>query len=338
MSKIEDRNPLPTALLATPAMIRACADRDLGAIFRLAQDDLGFTLSKLARLCEMTPSRVADYVKGRAQVRQQHVVERVSQGLRIPGEMLGLAPQPWEEDAPAQTPDPVAPGARTPAPRGAGADRREPGQRGVADYWEPTPRDPSPHAPHPFGDAVELSLDVDIVVDRDGHVRLTYRQVVLNLTGRPLTRMVRELWFERTRGRLTITPTDACDRQIAIQRLYDTTGLTKFACQISPPVPPGETTVIEYVCEGGLFVDSTYWHQAIARPTRQFSLSVTHHGVAEFRGCGAVEEHPDGSENSITQHTRWSLDEDRLHVTLSRQDLVANEYVTLRWDVVHDSA
>lgn len=322
MPKIEDRNPLPTELLATPAMIRACADRDLGAIFRLAQDDLGFTLSKLARLCEMTPSRVGDYVKGRAQVRQQHVIERVSQGLRIPGEMLGLAPQPWEEDRPLEASSAAGDGARAV----------------TADQWEPVPWDASGDSAHPFGDAVELSLNVDIEVDRCGDVRLTYRQVVLNLTGRPLTRMVREMWFERTRGRLAITPTDACDRQIAIQRLYDTTGLSKFACQISPPVPHGETTVIEYVCEGGRFVDSTYWRQAIARPTRQFSLSVTQHGVTEFRGCGAIEQHPDGSENSVTQYTRWSLEEDRLHMTLSRQDLHANQYVTLRWDVVHDSA
>ncbi|MFI6982205.1 helix-turn-helix domain-containing protein [Embleya sp. NPDC050154] len=322
MPKIGDRTPLTTELLATPAMIRACADRDLGAIFRLAQDDLGFTLSKLARLCEMTPSRVGDYVKGRAQVRQQHVIERVSQGLRIPGEMLGLAPQPWEDDRPLDAPAPVG----------------EPTRAAAADHWEPVPWDTSSEQSMPFGDAVELSLQVNIEVDARGDVRLTYRQVVLNLTGRPLTRMVREMWFERTRGRLTITPTDACDRQIAIQRLYETTGLSKFACQISPPVPHGETTVIEYVCEGGMFVDATYWRQAIARPTRQFSLSVTQHGVTEFRGCGAIEQYPDGSESSVTQHTRWSLDEDRLHVTLSRQDLHANQYVTLRWDVVHDSA
>ncbi|MFF7245499.1 helix-turn-helix domain-containing protein [Embleya sp. NPDC008237] len=322
MPKIDDRKPFPTELLATPAMIRACADRDLGAIFRLAQDDLGFTLSKLARLCEMTPSRVGDYVKGRAQVRQQHVIERVSEGLRIPGEMLGLAPQPWEEDRAAE----------------AGGPAAEPVRAVADDHPESMPWDEPGDTAHPFGDAVELSLKVDIEVGRAGDVRLTYRQVVLNLTGRPLTRMVREMWFEHTRGRLTITPTDACDRQIAIQRLYDTTGLSKFACQISPPVPPGETTVIEYVCEGGMFVDSTYWRQAIARPTRDFSLSVTQHGVTEFRGCGAIEQHPDGSENSVTQHTRWSLDEDRLHVTLSRQDLHANQYVTLRWDVVHDSA
>ncbi|MYS87394.1 XRE family transcriptional regulator [Embleya scabrispora] len=270
----------------------------------------------------MTPSRVGDYVKGRAQVRQQHVIERVSHGLRIPGEMLGLAPQPWEENRAAET-------------TGAAVD---PVRAVAVDHGEAVPWDEPGDSALPFGDAVELSLKVDIEVGPEGDVRLTYRQVVLNLTGRPLTRMVREMWFERTRGRLTITPTDACDRQIAIQRLYDTTGLSKFACQISPPVPPGETTVIEYVCEGGMFVDSTYWRQAIARPTRDFSLSVTQHGVTEFRGCGAIEQHPDGSENSVTQHTRWSLDEDRLHVTLSRQDLHANQYVTLRWDVVHDSA
>jgi len=263
----------------------------------------------------MTPSRVADYVKGRARVRQQHVVERVSFGLRIPGEMLGLAPQPWEEH---ETPVTLVtlPSQIGRLPAANDAERVD----------------------HALGDAVELSLDVQITIGPRGDARLTYRQVVLNLTGRPLTRMVRELWFEHSRGRLTITPTDNCDRRIAIQRLYETEGLSKFVCQISPPVPPGETTVIEYVCEGGMFVDAMYWRQAIARYTKHFSLSVTQHGVAEFRGCTAVEQLPDGAENSVDQNTLWDLDTDRLHITLTREDLHANQYVTLFWDVVHDSA
>ncbi|WSY16510.1 helix-turn-helix domain-containing protein [Embleya sp. NBC_00896] len=293
-------------------MIDACAERDLGAIFRLARNDPGFTLSKLARLCEMTPSRVGDYVKGRARVRQQHVVERVSHGLRIPGEMLGLAPQPWEGDEDIAGDRPAR--ART---------RSDAGFPGPAEGGRPE---------HHFGDAVQLSLDVHLDIDPKGNARLTYRQVVLNLTNRPLTRMVREIWFEHSRGRLTITPTDACDHQVAIQRLYETSGLAKFVCQISPPVPPGKTAIIEYVCEGGMFVGPMYWLQAIARHTRRFSLTVTQHGATEFHGCTAVEQHPDGSENSVAQHTRWQLDEDRLRLTLHREDLHGNQFLTLRWD------
>ncbi|MGR6997702.1 helix-turn-helix domain-containing protein [Yinghuangia aomiensis] len=97
MSAADRESPLPHSLLNTPAMRRACADRDIGAIFTLARDHAGLTQSRLARLCEMTPSRVGDYIRGRARVRQQHVVERVADALRIPGELLGLAPRPWED-------------------------------------------------------------------------------------------------------------------------------------------------------------------------------------------------------------------------------------------------
>jgi len=78
-------------------MRAAGARRDIGAIFRLTHLHTNLSITKLAWLCDMTPSRVSAYAKGRARARDQQVIERVADGLRIPGAMLGLAPRPWEK-------------------------------------------------------------------------------------------------------------------------------------------------------------------------------------------------------------------------------------------------
>ncbi len=80
---------LPAEVLARPDFTRACHERDLGAMFTIATE-AGFTDSHLARRCEMTPSRVADYMRRGRQAISVDVFERVSEGLGIPGEMLGL--------------------------------------------------------------------------------------------------------------------------------------------------------------------------------------------------------------------------------------------------------
>jgi tetratricopeptide (TPR) repeat protein len=61
---------------------------------------VGFSASHLARRCELTVSRVQDYVSGRMQARSIEIFERVADGLHIPGALLDLAPRPWES-APA---------------------------------------------------------------------------------------------------------------------------------------------------------------------------------------------------------------------------------------------
>lgn len=87
---------LPASLLENQEMWAAGANRDIGAIFRLVHQYAGISICRLAYLCEMTPSRVSSYAKGRSRVREQRVIERVADGLGLPGLMLGLAPRPWE--------------------------------------------------------------------------------------------------------------------------------------------------------------------------------------------------------------------------------------------------
>jgi hypothetical protein len=83
---------LPARLLADPELIAACAARDFTAIFGLAKAKAGIHASRIARLCELTPSRVGEVLSGRRSITNMSVIERVADGLRIPGHLLGLAP------------------------------------------------------------------------------------------------------------------------------------------------------------------------------------------------------------------------------------------------------
>lgn len=305
MSFGSHESPLPEVLLASPEMRRACASRDVGAIFGLAREHAGMSLSKLARLCEMTPSRVGEYIKGRARVRQQHVVERVADGLRIPGEMLGLAPRPWQGDADA-------------APDG-----------------EPMP----PALRARLADSVvELDLGIEIRVDKEGWAHLTYRHHVLNLTDRPLTRLARELWFEHGEGPLEITPLPGPKHEIAIERIHDAGTLAKFACHVSPPVPPMGTTKIAYRCRGGRFTDAHYWRQAVTRYTLRMHLDVRQEGVVRLVDCGAIEEQPHGDKQQIDEYVRWTQGDGGATMNLVREELRPNQFVTLHWEVLRESA
>lgn len=92
----EGPRELPAALLRDPDMVRACRIRDFSAIFHLVRRRAGIYLSRIAALCGMTPSRVGEIMSGRRKLAHIDVIERVADGLRIPGGMLGLAHRPWE--------------------------------------------------------------------------------------------------------------------------------------------------------------------------------------------------------------------------------------------------
>jgi tetratricopeptide (TPR) repeat protein len=90
---------LPGRILTLPEMKAACAARDFARIFGLAKARGGFHASRIARRCELTPSRVGEVLSGRRTITNMNVIERIADGLRIPGHMLGLAPRPWERAA-----------------------------------------------------------------------------------------------------------------------------------------------------------------------------------------------------------------------------------------------
>ncbi|WP_371598617.1 hypothetical protein [Streptomyces sp. NBC_00564] len=116
---------LPARLLTDPEMISACRVRDFAKIFRLVKTKAGIYPSMIARRCELTPSRVGEVIAGQRQLQHMDVVERIADGLRIPGHMLGLARRKWEtpqvllvtEREPPQTPEPEQePRASLPGP------------------------------------------------------------------------------------------------------------------------------------------------------------------------------------------------------------------------------
>jgi hypothetical protein len=98
MPRYRPPDHLPAELLNRTDLSEACTDRDLGAVFGIAiKYGVGFTPSHLARRCEMTVSKVQDYVNGRTLAQSIIVFERVADGLHIPGHMFGMARRPWED-------------------------------------------------------------------------------------------------------------------------------------------------------------------------------------------------------------------------------------------------
>jgi hypothetical protein len=182
------------------------------------------------------------------------------------------------------------------------------------------------------GNVVELDLKLDIDIDEDGSAQVTYWHHVMNLTDRPLTRFVRELWFEQTHGPLSIQPLASEHRRVAVQRIHDTDNLSKFACQFSPAVQPGETALFGFTCDGAQFANH-FWRQGMHRYTRHFTLTVRQRGATAIRTCAATEEHADGSENSAAEDLMWDTDEDGVVLTLTRNYLRPNQAVTMRWEI-----
>ncbi|MFE4977295.1 hypothetical protein ACFRAR_34955 [Kitasatospora sp. NPDC056651] len=117
---------LPRRLLADPEMVAACEERDFALIFQLAKRKGGYHSSRIARACDLTPSRVGEVMKGRPKITNMTVIERIADGLRIPGRMLGLADRSWEQPSvPRQEPTPAIEPARARLPvvdSGLGSD------------------------------------------------------------------------------------------------------------------------------------------------------------------------------------------------------------------------
>ena len=182
------------------------------------------------------------------------------------------------------------------------------------------------------GHVVELELRLGIDIDERGRASVVYEHDLINLGERPVSRMPREVWFQYTDAPIAITPTRNNDRTIVIQRMHDAGSLAKFAFRISPPLGPGERTVVRYQCEGGSFRDALYWRQVMPRYTRRYTLTVRHLGAGRLTECAATVEHPDGSEASGTEGVLWDYDERGASVTLAADYLRPGQAVELRWD------
>lgn len=186
------------------------------------------------------------------------------------------------------------------------------------------------------GQVVELEMSVDISIDNEGNGRVAYRHELFNMSGEPVTRIPREVWFEHTPNPpLQITPLNVGSRKVLIQRLHDTPGLAKFACQITPPIQPGETGTVAYECTGGQFISDHYWRQSAPRYTRHMTITLRHNAVGRLLSYSALEEQVNGSERSVSEDLLWDSDGNDVLVTLTRDYLRPGQALTIRWDVEH---
>jgi len=182
------------------------------------------------------------------------------------------------------------------------------------------------------GNLVDLSLAIDLHIARDGLCSVTYRYHVLNLTDRAINRAPRDLWFQHSRGKLDLVALREGPTKNAIQRMHTADNVAKFACQLSPPMEPGESATFGYTCSGAEFQKDYYWRQAFARYTRQYTLRVRHDGLGELAEIRATEELPDGTENLAQQSVVWDYDNDDVLMTFTRDYLQPSQYTTLRWE------
>ncbi|MDX3587622.1 hypothetical protein [Streptomyces europaeiscabiei] len=89
---------VPRRLLADPAFVRALYERDFTTVFAMAHD-AGISFNRIAEACALKSDRVSQIARGAAAVTALATVERIAGGLRIPGALLRLAAQPWEDTA-----------------------------------------------------------------------------------------------------------------------------------------------------------------------------------------------------------------------------------------------
>ncbi|GHF86767.1 hypothetical protein GCM10018790_75310 [Kitasatospora xanthocidica] len=87
--------PLPAGVLADPMFVAACAARQIGPVFQAVRKT-GVGAAEIARRTGLTTSRVTEIMSGGRVVESMAVIERIADGLRIPGRMLGLADRQWE--------------------------------------------------------------------------------------------------------------------------------------------------------------------------------------------------------------------------------------------------
>jgi transcriptional regulator with XRE-family HTH domain len=80
---------------------QALRSRDFGMAFRLLRQHQGTTQAQIAAVTGLTQGRVSKLMSD-VQMRVMHidVIERIADGLRIPGALVGLAPRSWETGEP----------------------------------------------------------------------------------------------------------------------------------------------------------------------------------------------------------------------------------------------
>ena len=107
--------PLAPDVLDRDDLRRALEEHDFAAAFSLIKKWGGLSQNRIAAACQLTPGKVSTIMTGTSRVTSIEVIRRISDGLRIPGHLVGLAPRPWErtDTAPEQLHPPAPHSGRT---------------------------------------------------------------------------------------------------------------------------------------------------------------------------------------------------------------------------------
>ncbi|MFD3912421.1 helix-turn-helix domain-containing protein [Streptomyces sp. NPDC058603] len=93
-----DPREIVAGMLDDARLLAACAERDMGALFRLL-NHRGVSTRRLASAVEITQGRLYDYMNGKSRVEKLTLFEQIADAFHIPGHLLGLARRAWEPPA-----------------------------------------------------------------------------------------------------------------------------------------------------------------------------------------------------------------------------------------------
>ncbi|MFE3069160.1 XRE family transcriptional regulator [Streptomyces sp. NPDC059247] len=91
----QDPREVVAGLLDDPRLLAACAERDMGTLFRLL-NHRGVSTRRIAAVVDITQGRLYDYMNGKSRVERLSLFEQIADAFRLPGHLLGLARRSWE--------------------------------------------------------------------------------------------------------------------------------------------------------------------------------------------------------------------------------------------------
>ncbi|MFJ8842427.1 XRE family transcriptional regulator [Streptomyces cyaneofuscatus] len=90
-----DPREVVAGMLGDARFLAACAERDMGTLFRLL-NHRGVSTRRIAAAADVTQGRLYDYMNGKSRVEKLALFEQIADAFHIPGHLLGLARRAWE--------------------------------------------------------------------------------------------------------------------------------------------------------------------------------------------------------------------------------------------------
>ncbi|MGW9032523.1 helix-turn-helix transcriptional regulator [Streptomyces sp. NPDC055722] len=90
-----DPRAIVAGLLSDARLLRACTERDMGAVFRML-NARGISTRRIAAAVDITQGRLYDYMNGKSRVEKLALFEQIADAFHIPGHLLGLTRRSWE--------------------------------------------------------------------------------------------------------------------------------------------------------------------------------------------------------------------------------------------------